>query len=272
MAGTRQAALIAGLLCGWLAGAAAAGAQTIPLPVPAPLAKEGAAGSGPRPPATVQSTPAPAAQQAPAPAATNPLSALIDRLTGNSSGSESASAFDPTQRALCNKVSTYLSGIQALSGNFVQIGPDGRRAGGHLYLQKPGKVRFEYDPPSPIDVVADGQSVVVRNRQLATQDVWPLSQTPLRYLLADRIDLLRDTNVVGVSADDTFVTIVVEESQALIGTSRLSMMFDAKNFRLKQWTITDPQGLDTTIAVSNLDTSKRPDPDLFKIDYTRYVQ
>jgi outer membrane lipoprotein-sorting protein len=272
MAGIRQAALIAVLLGGWLAGAAAAGAETIPLPVPAPFHKEGAAGNTPRPPATVQSTPAPAPSPAPAP--TNPLSALIDRLTGNSPPSESGvnSAFDPTQRALCNKVSSYLSSIQALSGNFVQIGPDGRRATGHLYLQKPGKVRFEYDPPSPIDVVADGQSVVVRNRQLATQDVWPLSQTPLRYLLADRIDLLRDTNVVGVSADDTFVTIAIEESQALIGTSRLMMMFDAKNFRLKQWTITDPQGLDTTIMVSNLDTSKRPDPDLFKIDYTRYVQ
>jgi outer membrane lipoprotein-sorting protein len=271
MAGIRQAALIAVLLGGWLAGAAAAGAETIPLPVPAPFPKEGAAGNTPRPPAAVKSDPAPA----PAPSNQGGIGSFLDRLfsgKGESSDPGVNSAFDPTQRALCNKVSSYLSSIQALSGNFVQIGPDGRRATGHLYLQKPGKVRFEYDPPSPIDVVADGQSVVVRNRQLATQDVWPLSQTPLRYLLADRIDLLRDTNVVGVSADDTFVTIAIEESQALIGTSRLMMMFDAKNFRLKQWTITDPQGLDTTIMVSNLDTSKRPDPDLFKIDYTRYVQ
>ena len=82
-----------------------------------------------------------------------------------------------------------------MSGNFVQIGADGRRASGNFYLQKPGKVRFEYDPPSPIDIIADGSSVVVRDRRLATQDLYPLSQTPLRFLLADRIDLLRDTNV-----------------------------------------------------------------------------
>ena len=97
---------------------------------------------------------------------------------------------------------------------------------------------------------------MVRDRKLATQDLFPLSQTPLRFLLADRIDLLRDTNVIGVYADDMFVTVVIEEKQALIGTSRLMMMFDAKDLQLKQWTVTDPQGYDTTVAVSNLDTSQ----------------
>jgi len=78
--------------------------------------------------------------------------------------------------------------------------------------------------------------------------------------------------VIGVRADDTFVTVTIEERQVLIGTSRLVMMVGAKDYQLKQWTVTDPQGYDTTVAVSNLDTSKRPDPDLFRIDYTRYVQ
>jgi outer membrane lipoprotein-sorting protein len=139
-------------------------------------------------------------------------------------------------------------------------------------MQKPGKIRFEYDAPSPIEIIADGQSVIVRDRKLATQDLYPLSQTPLRYLLSERIDLLRETNVVDIRADNTFVTITIEERQALVGTSRLVMMLGAKDYQLKQWTITDPQGYDTTVAVSNLDTSKRPDPNLFKIDYTRYVQ
>ena len=156
--------------------------------------------------------------------------------------------------------------LQTLVGNFVQVGPDGSRTEGKFYIQKPGRVRFEYDPPSPIDIVADGSSVVVRDRKLATQDLYPLSQTPLRYLLADHIDLMRDTNVVSVTADDTFVTVTIEEKQVMIGTSRLMMMFDAKDMQLKQWTVTDPQGYDTTVAVYNLDTTKKPDPNLFKID------
>jgi outer membrane lipoprotein-sorting protein len=159
-----------------------------------------------------------------------------------------------------------------LVGDFVQVGPDGSRVRGEFYIQKPGRVRFDYEPPSRIEIIADGQSVVVRDRKLATQDLYPLSQTPLRYLLSDRIDLLKETNVVGVRADDTFVSITIEETQPLVGTSRLMMMVGAKDFKLKQWTITDPQGYDTTVAVSNLDNSKRPDPSMFKIDYTRYVQ
>jgi outer membrane lipoprotein-sorting protein len=157
-----------------------------------------------------------------------------------------------------------------LSGNFVQVGPDGGRTKGQFFISKPGKVRFEYDNPSPIELIADGQSVVVRDRNLATQDVYPLSQTPLRFLLADHVDLMKDTNLVAVYADDVFITVVVEEKTALIGTSRLMIMFSAKDMQLKQWTVTDPQGYDTTVAVYNLDTSKKPDPGMFKIDYTNY--
>ena len=176
-------------------------------------------------------------------------------------------AFDANQRALLEKISGYLSGIQTLVGNFVQVGPDGRRVEGTFSLQKPGKVHFEYKPPSPIDIVADGSSVVVSDRSLETHDYYPLSQTPLRYLLADHINLLRDTDVISVSADDTFATVVIQETQLVVGTSRLMIMFDAKTLQLKQWTVTDPQGLDTTVAVYNLDTAKKPDPNLFVINY-----
>ena len=154
----------------------------------------------------------------------------------------------------------------------MQVGPDGNRTEGQLFLQKPGKIRFEYNPPSVIEVVADGNSVVVRDRKLATQDLYPLSQTPLRYLLADRIDLLRDTNVVSLSTDDVFVTVTIEEKQQFVGTSRLMMMFGAKDLQLRQWTVTDPQGFDTTVAVYNLDTTKKPDPRMFVINYDNNSQ
>ncbi len=179
-------------------------------------------------------------------------------------------SFDANQRAQAAKVSAYLSSLQTLVGNFVQVGPDGSKTKGDFYIQKPGKVRFEYEPPTPIDIIADGSSLVVRDRKLATQDVYPLSQTPLRYLLSDRIDLLKDTNVIAVAADDLYITITIEEKQALIGTSRLMLMVGAKDGQLKQWTVTDPQGYDTTVAVYNLDSTKKLDPSMFKIDFTNY--
>jgi outer membrane lipoprotein-sorting protein len=81
---------------------------------------------------------------------------------------------------------------------------------------------------------------------------------------------LRDTNLIAVYADDVFATIVIEEKHVLVGTHRLMLMFGAKDLQLKQWTVTDPQGYDTTVAVYNLDTTKKPDPSMFKIDYNRY--
>ena len=121
----------------------------------------------------------------------------------------STTAFTPAQRVQVDKVSAYLCSVQQMVGHFVQVAPDGSRSQGEFYVQKPGRIRFEYDAPSPIEIIADGQSVVVRDRKLATQDVYPLSQTPLRFLLADRIDLLRDTNVVAVRSDDVYVTVVI---------------------------------------------------------------
>jgi len=180
--------------------------------------------------------------------------------------------YDGSQRALVDRVSNYLSTMQTLIGDFVQIGPDGTRTIGKFYIQKPGKVRFEYEPPSPIDVIADGSSVVVRDRKLATQDLYPLSQTPLRYLLAGQIDLARDTNLIGVSQDSLFITITIEERQILVGTHRIVLMFGTKDMQLRQWTVTDPQGYDTTVAVYNLDSIHKPDPNLFMISYENRFQ
>lgn len=171
------------------------------------------------------------------------------------------------QRAIVDRISNYLSALQTLVGDFVQIGPDGTRTVGKFYIQKPGKVRFEYEPPSPIDVIADGSSVVVRDRRLATQDLYPLSQTPLRYLLADQIDLARDTNLIGISQESPFISVMIEERQILVGTHRLVLMFSARDMQLRQWTVTDPQGYETTVAVYNLDAARKPDPSLFTINY-----
>jgi outer membrane lipoprotein-sorting protein len=229
-------------------------AQSVPVPKPAPKTRDGQT-SDARGPATTGTT------QPPEPVIPDPRRNVPANIFAT---------FDASQKAQAARVSAYLSSLSTLVGNFVQVGPDGSKTKGDFYIQKPGKVRFEYDPPSPIAIVADGSSVAVRDRKLATQDIYPLSQTPLRYLLSDRIDLMKDTNVVSVTADDLYVSVTIEEKQALIGTSRLMLMIGAKDGQLKQWTVTDPQGYDTTVAVYNLDTTKKVDPNLFKIDFTVY--
>jgi outer membrane lipoprotein-sorting protein len=259
---TGLAPLIAASLVGVVAlpVVTSASAQNVPVPKPAPKARDRIEMSASDPQRAPLATGATSASP-PDPVIPDPRRNVPVNIF---------SSFDANQKAQAAKVSAYLSSLQTLVGKFVQVGPDGSRTKGDFYIQKPGKVRFEYDEPSPIDIVADGSSVAVRDRKLATQDIYPLSQTPLRYLLSDRIDLLKDTNVVSVTADDVFVSVTIEEKQALIGTSRLMLMVGAKDGQLKQWTVTDPQGYDTTVAVYNLDSSKKVDPSLFKIDFTVY--
>ena len=242
-----------------IAGAAASSyAQTVPIPKPAPKGRDiqMSASDAQRAPGVTGSTTTPPNPVIPDPRRNVPANIF--------------STFDANQKAQAARVSAYLSSLQTLVGNFVQVGPDGSKTKGDFYIQKPGKVRFEYDAPSPIELIADGSSLAVRDRKLATQDIYPLSQTPLRYLLSDRIDLMKDTNVVDVKSDDLYISVTIEEKQALIGTSRLMLMVGAKDGQLKQWTVTDPQGYDTTVAIYNLDTGKKVDPGLFKIDFTKY--
>jgi len=251
-------------LCLMALAALPASAEPVPLPTPAPQPK---VGSVPPPPSSVPSVrpgaPAQLSQNAPSNNSIFPF-----KVPGFGKPNETT-AFDAKQRALVERVNMYLMSLQTLIGDFVQVGPDGRKVEGKFYLQKPGRVRFEYNPPSPIELVADGSSVVVRDRKLGTQDLYPLSQTPLRFLLADRIDLLRDSNVIAISADDMFVSVMIEEKQTLGGTHRVMLMFNAKDTQLKQWTVTDPQGYDTTVALSNLEAGRKLDQTMFVINYER---
>jgi len=262
MLGRRRAAFLATMLA-WLGGGAALRAEIIPLPREAPAPKER--------PAPAQSTD-PSGPPSPA----NPVDSFFKALNPFSSRpakpATDPSAFDAKQQRLLSRVSAYLTGVQSLSANFVQTGSDGRRSTGRVYMQKPGKMRLEYDPPSPMEIVADGREIAVRDLQAATGFIVSLSDTPLRFLLADKVDLLQDAHVVAVTADDLFVTISIEQKDSAIGTNRLTVKFDAKDFKLKQWTITDAQGFCTTIAVSRLDNIKSTDPNLFRIDYMRGTQ
>jgi outer membrane lipoprotein-sorting protein len=183
-----------------------------------------------------------------------------------------ARGVDANSRDIAQQVNAYFNGIRFMQGDFVQIGPDGRRTTGKLYLDKPGKIRFQYNAPSPVEIIADGQSVAVRDRRLNTQDIYPLSQTPLRFLLSDRVDILRDANVTSVTRDPDYVIVMLEERQAIGGTNRMMVLFNASDLTLRQWTVYDAQGYETSVALHNLDPRARPDQRLFRINYERLLQ
>jgi outer membrane lipoprotein-sorting protein len=169
------------------------------------------------------------------------------------------------------RANAWFASAQLMTADFVQIGPDGHRAEGKLYVERPGRMRFQFAPPDRLEIVADGRSVAVRDQKLDTQDLYLIGQTPLKFLLDESIDLARDTQVLGVAADENAVTITIEDKATLGGSARIELLFDPATFALKQWTVDDAQGYQTVVTLFDVDLTKRPDENLFKIDEQRMI-
>ncbi|WAX96215.1 outer membrane lipoprotein carrier protein LolA [Aminobacter sp. NyZ550] len=163
------------------------------------------------------------------------------------------------------RIADHFSSVRSMSGEFVQFGPRGEQTGGKFFLQRPGKIRFNYEAPSNFKVISDGQSVVILNSKMRTSDLYPLSKTPLKLLLDERIDL-SGNKVKSVTEEDDLTTIKLSDKQ-VFGNSTITMMFDPKTYELRQWTITDAQGKDTTVMVFNVKQGGSFPGDTFKIDY-----
>jgi outer membrane lipoprotein-sorting protein len=173
---------------------------------------------------------------------------------------EAQAATDAAQR-----IADHFSGVRTMTGEFVQFGPKGEQTGGKFYIERPGKIRFNYDKPAAFRVISDGKSVVLNNQRLKTWDLYPLSKTPLKLLLDDRIDL-SGSKVTSVREEGD-MTIIQLSDKSVFGNSRLTMMFDPKTYDLRQWTITDAQGKDTTVMIFNVREGVKFAADMFKIDY-----
>jgi len=169
------------------------------------------------------------------------------------------------------RLNAYFNGFSTLQGDFIQFAADGRRFEGKLYIQRPGKMRFEYRPPVTMEVIADGTSVAIRDRKLATQDLYSIGQTPLKFLLKEQMNLEKDTIVTGVSTKGDILSLKLEDRSTLGGTSKITLNFDLAANALRQWVVIDPQGYETSVSVYNLDTQRRPDQKNFVINYERVL-
>lgn len=176
-----------------------------------------------------------------------------------------------SNREAIERANAYFTNLGTMVAAFTQVGGDGRRMAGTLYLQRPGKVRFDYDPPATLEVIADGSSVAVRDRKLATQDLYSISQTPLKFLLRERVNLGQDIAIRGVSSDQDSVRIVLEDRSTLGGVSRITLYFDPRIENLTQWRIVDPQGFQTMVVLDKVQRGRRMDPSLFRIQYEAIV-
>ena len=163
---------------------------------------------------------------------------------------EARPTFSSDQRTDLDKISAYLNAMHAVEGGFTQIGPNGDVDQGKIYIDKPGKVRFEYDAPNPTLVLSDGSSIYVQNRKLNTVDRYPLAGTPLQLILKGDTNLKQNTAILGIHQDGDSL-IVDARTSTNRKKSNVTLVFAQSPVELRQWTVIDDQGLSTTVALSN---------------------
>ena len=163
------------------------------------------------------------------------------------------------------RISNYLNGVTTLEGNFVQIGHDGELSEGLFYMRRPGRIRFEYKPPNPALVIADGTWVGVYDTRLNTLDRIPLSSTPLHILLRKKVNLREEGAIRSIERSPGLMRVTaIDPDEPDQGS--ITMVFAENPLELRQWIVVDPQGLTTTVALSEMRSNVELDPNLFFIE------
>ncbi|MDZ7714420.1 MAG: outer membrane lipoprotein carrier protein LolA [Rhodovibrio sp.] len=170
------------------------------------------------------------------------------------------------ERLMVGRIEEYLTGIKTLRGRFVQTASNGGQATGEVWLKRPGKLRFEYDKPTDILIVSNGSMLLYFDRELMQTSYIPLSQTPLGFLVKQRVDLrnVDDYHLAGLERGDGEIAVWVAQEGVEAGQpGSLKLVLDAEPMALKRWRVVDQQGAVTRVRLSEVETGVSLDDDLF---------
>lgn len=158
-----------------------------------------------------------------------------------------------------------LNATQRLQGRFVQTSPGGARASGMFYMQRPGRLRFQYDPPASLLIVADGSVVALRDTQLRTTERTPLRSTPLNIILGQTIDLERNARILRVSRAGPWLMITARDRGGQTD-GQITLQFFGPQAELRSWDVIDATGARTRITLSDVTQPASFDRNLFRLE------
>jgi len=176
---------------------------------------------------------------------------------------------DARDRADLARIEAYLNGLRSLKAHFLQVAPNGAVAQGTAWLQRPGRMRFQYDPPSPLLLVAGHGLVVFHDSQLNQTSNIPIGQTPLGILLADTVSMSGDVTVTGMQRQPVQIQVsLVRTTSPADGT--LTLVFADNPLTLRQWSVVDAQRQETRVTLYNVELGGSFDPKLFEFIDPRF--
>ncbi len=168
------------------------------------------------------------------------------------------------QLATLKRVNAYMNSFKSLQGRFRQTNPNKDKQKGKFFVQRPGKMRFDYSAPSLLMIISDGEYLSIEDHDLKTVDRYPLESTPFRMLLADNVNIMRDAVILDMQETAEKISVsLADKTGNAAGQIRL-VFANGKELDLLEWVIRDAQGLDTRIEVGNMTMNKEVDQKLFK--------
>jgi outer membrane lipoprotein-sorting protein len=173
-------------------------------------------------------------------------------------------AFDPAQDPLVGDVRAYLDALTTLKATFLQVNHAGDVADGIVYLARPDRMRFEYQQPPGLLVVANGTLLRVYDPEIETVTELPFADTPASLILRQDVDLGGVIKVVSVGLDQGALTMTVVQRDNP-GLGALTVLFQAEPLELKQWTVVDAQGYSTRVTLFDTQVGLDLDPALFDL-------
>ena len=166
-------------------------------------------------------------------------------------GQEEPRQLTPEEIALINAISAHNSAITTMAGRFLQIDTQGNRIEGTFGLQRPGKIRFRYNPPSREEILSIGQGFYVIDRKEKTQYAYPQDKVPLRQFLDEKIDLV-NAGLVAISHSTNYLELTLQD-ETPAGTVRVALVFDKDSQDLVQWVLTSPDGSELTFSLYDVE-------------------
>jgi outer membrane lipoprotein-sorting protein len=159
-------------------------------------------------------------------------------------------ALSPDQSAAVRRAVRYLNDLSTLKARFIQISSNGAYAEGDVIVQRPGKMRFEYDPPHPVLIIANGLSLLFYDREIMQASFLPLWETPLWFLIRKEVTLSEDTVISAVEQSPGALRITITDNE-LSDAGSVTLVFSDRPLDLKKWEITDAQGILTQVSLIN---------------------
>ena len=194
---------------------------------------------------------------------------LLLALAGPAAAQGAAPSLSTRDRTDVQRVEAYLNNLTTLRARFIQIAQNGATAQGTALIWRPGRMRFDYDPPEPLLLIANAGQFMHYDKELRQPSIVPVGSTPLGILLRERIVLSGDVTVAGVQHEGGFVRVTVFRT-ANPAEGRITLVFAENPMELRQWMVVDGQGRTTRVTLSAIETGVRLDRAVFDFNDPRF--